>query len=150
MPISTVNQNSVGTPVAGTGPAFSAYKSAAQTISPTTWTKIQFQTEEFDTAAAFDSTTNYRFQPQVAGYYQVSGGFAIITASTTNYAAIYKNGASFKNLNGITLDRVYGSCLVYLNGSTDYIELYGYSGATNAIATDFVNTYFQAVMVRAA
>jgi hypothetical protein len=86
----------------------------------------------------------------VAGYYQVSGGFAIITASTTNYAAIYKNGASFKNLNGITLDRVYGSCLVYLNGSTDYIELYGYSGATNAIATDFVNTYFQAVMVRAA
>ena len=33
-------------------------------------TKIVFNAKEFDTANAFDSTTNYRFTPQVAGYYQ--------------------------------------------------------------------------------
>ena len=48
------------------GPAFSAYQSSAQTLSSNTVTKIQFQTEEFDTANCFDSTTNYRFTPNVA------------------------------------------------------------------------------------
>ena len=61
-----------GVPV--NGPAFSAVNTGGQTFSNGTATKIQFGTEEFDTAGAFDSTTNYRFQPLVAGYYQFNGG----------------------------------------------------------------------------
>jgi len=75
-------QSSFPSNIAGTGPAFSAYQSSGQTISSTsTWTKINFQTEEFDTNNNFDSTTNYRFTPQIAGYYQVN---ATITANTDN------------------------------------------------------------------
>lgn len=55
--------------VAINGPAFSAYQSSAQTLSSGTITKIEFQTEEFDTDNCFDNAINYRFTPNVAGYY---------------------------------------------------------------------------------
>jgi hypothetical protein len=54
-------------------PAFRAYKTSAQTISSSTFTKVSLQAESFDVTNAFDSTTNYRFQPTVAGYYQANG-----------------------------------------------------------------------------
>lgn len=137
-------------------PAFSAYQSAAQSLPNNTATKIQFQTKEFDTANAFDAATNYRFQPQVPGYYQISGALAI-SATTTNFLAlsIYKNGASFKRggqskVNAAGVEAA--SALIFLNGSTDYVELFGTQdsgGATNAL-TGADLTYFQAVLARAA
>ena len=42
-------------------PAFKATMSGNQTISINTDTKIQFDTESFDTDGAYDHTTNYRF-----------------------------------------------------------------------------------------
>lgn len=138
------------------GPAFSAYQSSAQTLSNATWTKIQLQTEEFDTASAFDATTNYRYMPTVAGYYQVQGliTFAGNASNIYTTASIYKNGTAFKS------NQTYGAyasgpiivALVYLNGSTDYVELYGYQASGGNLNTTIgqANTYFQASMVRAA
>ena len=37
-------------------PAFSTYMSAAQTFTASTWTKIVFDTEEFDTNSNYDIT----------------------------------------------------------------------------------------------
>mgnify|MGYP000317080484 CR=1 FL=1 len=156
---SKVPQTALAANVAGNGPAFSAYKSAAQTgIVPSTWTKIAFQTEEFDTASAFDNNTNYRFQPLVAGYYQVNwqldvGG----TSMSLVIADIYKNGSNHKRSCGFAATQaeayVNGSALVYLNGSTDYIEVYLYVAA-GANATVYGNavhySYFQASLARAA
>ena len=59
--------------VSGNMPAFSAYLGTSQTVTTDVATKLQLNTEVFDTASAFDSTTNYRFQPTVAGYYQLNG-----------------------------------------------------------------------------
>ena len=137
------------------GPAFSAYQSVQQTISAATATKLQLQSEEFDTANCFDNVTNYRFTPNVAGYYQVSGGETIGTVACGHLLAIYKNGIAFKRIfastGGALTDSAYGSCLIYLNGSTDYIELYvQYLGSTNTISASPTNTYFQASMVRSA
>ena len=42
-------------------PSFKVYKNSDQSISSATWTKIQFNTEDFDTASAFDNSTNYRY-----------------------------------------------------------------------------------------
>jgi hypothetical protein len=43
-------------------PAFFATMSADQTgIPDSTFTKVQFNTERFDTDSAYDATTNYRF-----------------------------------------------------------------------------------------
>jgi hypothetical protein len=140
--------------VSGNMPAFSAYQSSNQTLSSTTWTKLQFQTEEFDTANAFDSTTNYRFTPLVAGYYQVSGGLLINSSATSIRLNIYKNGSAFKNLaltNSATVSAIYSSALIYLNGSTDYVELYGYLTTGQALdGSSASNVYFQAAMIRGA
>ena len=139
--------------VSGNMPAFSAYQSSAQSLSSGTATKIQFQTKEFDTANCFDNTTNYRFTPNVAGYYQISGGVSTVSSGGTCQLLVYKNGSQFKVLQRIDPTAVasYGSCLVYMNGSTDYVELYYYlSGITQNTSNTQANTYFQASMVRSA
>ena len=131
-------------------PAFSAYGSSSQTLSSATWTKIQMGTEEFDTTNDFDNATNYRFTPSVAGYYQVNGQIQPNASYTGGAISLYKNGSSFKYGNYDT-NNAYGgqvlSTLVYLNGSTDYIELYSYFSTGQAIANGHKFCYFQAHLV---
>ena len=50
-------------------PAFEAFLSSDTTISDATSTKIQFNSEVFDTNNVYDNSTNYRFTPTVAGKY---------------------------------------------------------------------------------
>ncbi|MEZ7974073.1 MAG: hypothetical protein QMC48_03480, partial [SAR324 cluster bacterium] len=68
--------------------------SAGISTGSTTNTKIILDTEEFDTNNCFDSTTNYRFTPTVAGYYQINGAVTLAVPATTGGAAarLYKNG----------------------------------------------------------
>ena len=54
-------------------PAFEAYLSSDQTVSDSVDTKIQLDTELFDTNNNFDNSTNYRFTPTVAGKYFAFG-----------------------------------------------------------------------------
>ena len=42
-------------------PAFNARMSASQTLSNETYTKVDFDTERFDTDSAYDHSTNQRF-----------------------------------------------------------------------------------------
>ena len=81
-------------------PAFSAYYNGSlQSISANTWTKIILNAEDFDTASCFDSTTNYRFTPNVAGYYQINLVISSDISGSSNAwisGAIYKNGSVFK------------------------------------------------------
>lgn len=147
-----------------TGPAFSAYANTSQTVTMNVLTKVALQVKEFDTASAFDSTTNYRFTPQVAGYYEVNAQLELVGTVTTVQAivSVYKNGiavswgvntnpsASLAS-NGYT--NLSYSTLVYLNGSTDYIELYGYYfGGTVTFSTSnqYYSSRFSASMVRGA
>ena len=50
-------------------PAFEAFLSSNQTVTDNTTTKIQFNSEVFDTDNCYDNSTNYRFTPTVAGKY---------------------------------------------------------------------------------
>jgi hypothetical protein len=124
--------------VGGT-PAFSVYRiTTNQTVTVGTYTKVQFNAELYDTASAFDSTTNYRFQPTVAGYYQISANpspYSTASTMTSCIATIYKNGSElFLNQYNISATSAFSApitALVYLNGSTDYLELYGVVGAVS-------------------
>ncbi len=137
-----------GVPV--NGPAFYAYQSSAQSVSGATTTKVQFQTELFDTANCFDSTTNYRFTPTVAGYYQFNAGVSVGGATQLQIANIYKNGAIATQGMDSTASQSAVSALLYLNGSTDYVEVYFYT--TNAKTIDALapRTYFSGYLARAA
>jgi hypothetical protein len=120
----------IGSNQAVNGPAFSAYKTGQQTgISYATWTKVQFPSKNFDTASAFDSTTNYRFTPLVAGYYQLNATVYINTLAVGGQQiAIYKNGSQFSCSSETSTASTDVACVVsaviYLNGSTDYVEVY--------------------------
>ena len=119
-------------------PAFSAYASSNLAFSANVLTKITFDTEDFDTTSAYD-TTNYRFTPQVAGYYHVNITYKIETVTHRAVLSLYKNGSEYKRVMDVQASNTrftHGSCLVYLNGSTDYIEAYGLSSSnTTGIGT---------------
>ncbi len=142
--------------VSGNMPAFSAYQGSTQVISSATWTKLQINTEEYDTASCFDTST-YRFTPNVAGYYHFTGQYDIATGSPTRaIIAVRKNnsgtrgngndiGLSTGNLSngaGMVISKIW-----YMNGSTDYAELFCY--LTGGATVD-IDAYFQGVMVRSA
>lgn len=131
-------------------PAFSVYPNATQSLPAGTATKILLQSKEFDTASAFDNVTNYRFTPQVAGYYQVNGSLAHASSSET-VAYVYKNGISTKNGGDfLNTSSATVAALVYLNGSTDYIELWCYSSVIVTTVAAPNSTYFQAFLARSA
>jgi hypothetical protein len=142
--------------VAGNGPAFSAYPSASATISAATYTKVILNVEDFDTASAFDSTTNYRFTPLVAGYYQINlvASMPQIASSNTNsLVALYRNGSSYKvggyqNSTGQQANCSWAG-LVYLNGSTDYLEMYVYTGSAS-VSLPSTTCNFSGFLARAA
>lgn len=147
--------------VAVNGPAFSVYPNADQTgLTSNTFTKVAFINEYFDTANCFDSTTNYRFTPTTAGYYQFNFS-AYVTASNiaTMEPFIYKNGSSFSSgqyvvsASGVTQVILSASNILYLNGSTDYVEFYVFvttTSGTYTIKTGAQYTYASGALIRAA
>jgi hypothetical protein len=124
----------------GVAPAFSAYGSVDQNFTSGVSTKITLDTEIFDTNNNFASS---RFTPTVAGYYQINavGRINDTVGLTNGQVLIYKNGSNISS--GVLIPA--GLCLsvastiTYLNGSSDYVELYGY-GVGTAPFFDFVNT----------
>jgi hypothetical protein len=136
-------------------PAFSASASTNQSISATTFTKVNFGTEQFDTNNNFSSS---RFTPTVAGYYQFNASINFGGGSTVTYGIVsfYKNGGEYNRSIAIQSTAnlsIGGSSLIYLNGTTDYLEVYAYSGQSGTqlygdAGTTF--TYFHGVLVRAA
>ena len=144
-----------GVPIGG--PAFSASPNASVSVANVTFTKLNFQVEEFDTNSNFSSS---RFTPTVAGYYQINGMVSISGSNPTSgimLVSLYKNGVRFLDGNQIPFalnaPKILLSTLVYLNGSSDYVELYAYqsSGSTvNLLAAALTEGYFQAFLARSA
>lgn len=136
-------------PASTTFPTFSAYDASTQSINANVYTKITFGTESWDTGSAFATS---RFTPQTAGYYIVSGMVGAATGAAEDvYWQVYKNGASWQMGSLIkTTGNNYGSgnILVYLNGSTDYIEIYASSSNNVTIGGGAEKRYFAAIGIR--
>jgi hypothetical protein len=137
-----------------TGPTFRASKNSVQSISTSTWTKIQFNVEDWDTNSNYDNATNYRFTPTVAGYYQVDVAIEFNNVTGNYIAAIYKNGSVYI-FTAFYAGSTIGSHptahgLVYMNGTTDYIEGYAYTTTSSQSLYNGAATYFNATLVRGA
>ena len=131
---------------------------ADQSIPATVDTLISF-VDDFDPNNWWDATTK-QFKPNIAGYYNiglevwwVSG-----TTATNQYnIQIRKNGNTFAIFqdpvptNGAMSQG--GSKLVYLNGSTDYVEVYWYSASGSSVLVSnngSALSHFDACFVRSA
>ena len=115
-------------------PAFHVDLSSDQSVSDVAVTKVQFDTELFDTANAYDNSTNYRFTPQTAGKYWVYFSCVANSSSTSQLTNtrvfIYKNGAKValshfdvRTTKGFEYNNYLGQ-VISLNGSSDYIEFF--------------------------
>lgn len=124
-----------GVPSAGVVCAVNAATTPATT---TNWRKCLLDSKIFDPYGYFD-TTNNRFLPKIAGYYRVSG--TVYFSGNPGEAAVtlYKNGIQrsgelFDVFSApTTLSVLGGGDLIYLNGSTDYVELWAYTSSSCAI-----------------
>jgi len=148
----TITQGMIGSGVVGKGPAFSAYNDGTQSISGGVATKVVFDHENYDTDNCFDSTTNYRFTPTVTGYYQINVGI-YYQGQNNGFILLYKNGSAVNRLAGNQsgFAMLTGSVLVYMNGSTDYLEMYAYDGGGQNIgASSSSLMFFDGHLVRAA
>ena len=120
-----------------------AYLNTATNTTTAGWQKVPVDTVEFDTNSIFD-TTNKRFIPKKAGYYQVNLRARTGTTGTL-VLAIGKNGTQVKAA-GDDIGSAYalgGSTLIYCNGTTDYLEMFVYTTAARAYTTGSFDTFVE-------
>jgi hypothetical protein len=160
----TIQQNGATLGTYGNIPCVRAYMTnggSNQTFSASTWTKVRLDTKEFDTNNNFD-TTNFRYLPTIAGFYMFSGAAEISYSSagpSIFYNAVYKNGSVYQQdySGGYTASNVgvYGhksvNGIVYMNGTTDYLELYVWSNSASAfVGRGSVTTILSVALIKAA
>ena len=139
--------------VSGNMPAFRATASTTTTLSANTWTKVNYATETWDTNNNFASS---RFTPTVAGYYQINAAFGegLSAVAMNFYISIYKNGSPFNTMQYVAATAWYTnvpiSAMVYCNGTTDYIEIYAFTGAAYTNTASAFTNYFDGTLVRSA
>ena len=128
-------------------PAFAVWQNATQAVVKNAPTKIIFDTIEFDATGAFD-LENARFQPDVAGYYEMNCGCGIDAGAVTTYTSLYKNGAEYRRSTTSSSANARLSTLVHLNGDTDYVEGYvfctsNFSTVSGGVLTSFSGSLTQ-------
>ncbi|MDA8721762.1 hypothetical protein N9M14_02470 [Candidatus Pelagibacter bacterium] len=144
----TMVNNGTQTGFGGTNtPAFEAFRSgSAQTISNGATTKIQFQTEIFDTASAYDASTNYRFTvpSNQAGKYFVYSQIWMQAQTSTTFRdcqlTLRKNGSDYKRVywyfNNNPIRWIIPNITATMDLSVgDYLEMYIYTETTNSATT---------------
>jgi hypothetical protein len=138
-------------------PAFEAYNNGDQSISNATYTKMEADTERFDTNNNYASN---RFTPTVAGKYFVYAKATLKLPDYTIYShrlSIYKNGSGYMYSEGTINSNntlafpmsVYST--IDMNGSSDYVEIFGYlekhSGSDGVFESDSPQSIFGAYRV---
>lgn len=146
----TVAYEKMSTPL-----AFSAYQSADQSITASTFTKVQLSLEEFDNGSVFDNTL-FRFVAAAAGVYAFIGSVSLASMGDTNrmFATLYKNGAEFRRgsrSHASTFDTVTTNVVTIMNLSPgDYVELFVWqnSGGAKSTISGPTQTFFQGYRLR--
>ena len=118
---------------------FQAFLAAKQEVG-TSPEKIDLGGEEYDITGVYDEVTNYRFTPTTGGYYLINWSVQAVgsAAGDKMWAGPYKNAALFcatyHDVAGAGDEHpLSGSVIISLNGSGDYVELWG--GSTTTLYT---------------
>ncbi len=141
--------------VSSTEVAFRAYKTSNSSINSGTETVMDWDAEQFDTANAFNTTTE-RFQPTVAGYYFISASAWINDLGDGNYLqlAVRRNGsAAFKsqvvNAHATNDGMPTATGVVYMDGSTHYLDftVVHNAGVAKSLMGDATYTYVSGFLI---
>jgi hypothetical protein len=107
-----------------------------------------YNTVIFDTDSWYDTNTG-RYTPQKAGYYNFMGQWSLATITSTHYLSVnlrFNGTVKFNRVQygaASTYPRPQVSGVFYMNGSTDYVDVYiTFSGGANSIWPDIMGNNF--------
>ena len=129
-------------------PAFQAYLSTTQTISHDTWTKVECQTEDFDTGTGYDNSSTYLYTvPSGEGgvywiYFYLDyvasstskgayGALQIRVNSETNVTASFSNWWNLNGYPGLQMMPCSGGMRTLSAGDTIGFYAYGWDNDSN-------------------
>ena len=137
--------------------SFSAHRNGvSQTSVGTAATKIKWTTEDFDTNSDFvhdadDSggAAESRYTPTVAGKYLILASLDFDMVATADFCSVlvYKNGSLVRQASirseTASPEKVTIAVIVDMNGTTDYIEIFGANGTnSDTVLGAATGTYF--------
>ena len=141
-------------------PLFRAHLSADQTTTLNAYTELNIDTIEFDNYLWFNTTT-HRWVPQIAGYYHFEAAIRSSTGQPIrSVASIQRNGSltvgnilgSDTAINattyGISVSSI-ASGIMYMNGSTDYVSLFGYLSGSGVVSSSSGTTWLSGNLIQA-
>jgi hypothetical protein len=150
--------NQTQTLVVGTTAAGSVGKTTNQSIASATPTKVVLEAVSEDPQSWWNAANN-RWIPTIPGYYQVDASvtYSGVGTSSLYEGQILKNGGIVSNglfqLNqGVSgFQTCVASRVVYMNGSTDYLEMWTYqpSGVSQSVTGSATRTNFSISLVGA-
>jgi hypothetical protein len=114
------------------------------TLTASTWTKVTATQEQFDNEGWYDAV-NSKFQPTIPGFYYITGDCSFgsnSTLPTTGLRAFLNGTPSFATAIGDVPGTQYStnangsrgvvSGITQLNGTTDFVEMYGYQDVVDS------------------
>ena len=153
-------------PISVATPYFRVNLAASMSNSHNTFTKMTYTMVRSDVGGYFDNTTNYRYQPLIAGYYQFNAAQMDLSGiDVYDYELrFYMNGVihstSRLRRTGVTNGDSYASVInvndvIHMNGTTDYVEVYARAISEDGSGTvilyghpnDSANCYFSGVLI---
>lgn len=149
--------NAVGVNQALSPPIFSAFQTVGQSItSGFTGLAISLGTPEIDTYGGWSAGSPSRYTAQVPGWYLFIGGFGYPTNSTNvRVAQLQKNGSPTRSISTGTnalSDNNFNLAMqavgfFQMNGTTDYVEMWGYQDSGSTLTTIPNLSYLMALKI---
>lgn len=132
-------------------PAMHVRRTTTQALTAATPAKIQFNSTRYDTHGYWDAT-NYRYLPLRTGYYLFAWSLGFEAGASANancVAGLYIDGSADRAANAInptttTQITASNSTIVYCNGSSRYLEVYGLCSQNTNVVGDQTYSYFVA------
>lgn len=131
------------------------YRSAAYSTPGTGFVKVPLETTSYNTTVNEQTSmvdlTNNRIRPNKEGYYTVIGRTSVTSAAADNrvLVTIYKNGVIYSRGTGSVSATATSIGLggpvhdiIYMNGQTDYLEMYVYTSSALALEVGSESTFF--------
>lgn len=134
-------------------PMFWAKMSGSMSVSSSVWTKLIMDTVVSDTHGWYNTST-YRYTPQIAGWYYFEGSLLVQGTVARSILDVSKSGALGTHrlwdttMGSGGLDMNSGSVLLYMNGTTDYVELTAYAQSSGLTFNAGDGTHFAGFLVR--
>ena len=125
-------------------PSFMAFLSSDQTLSDNTYTKVQFNTEDYDSDSAYDNSSNYRFTVPSgeAGKYLITYQLLLYDSNANLLgcrSALYKNGSVYQEAiteggssSAIFYNDIQNISVIVDLSASDYLEVYGRGNTTDS------------------